>query len=210
MIKICFLPMSGTKCKPPARLTPQFSGTWGTIEGTTNFDDADYYVVLEKGSPILLDQLSKDPTKQNKVLCFPQEPNAVAKHKNYSKYNFPRTFTYHTHYHFVNALFFMGGTYDTYSALEYPEKTKQCSVIMSKKTMTAGHKSRTNFLKHFCQNYPNTVDVYGHGWNSKLLGSSYKGGLAIGNREGRPTKYDGLIHYVRQLLNTNIPKSIDN
>ena len=195
MIKVCFLPMSGNKCKPPARLTPGFSGVWDTIQGTDDPKEADYFVVLEKGPTHFLESFSKDPERKNKVFCFPQEPNAVSKHKNYNKYKFKYTFDYNTHHHFLNALFFMGGSYDSYASLEYPEKTKLCSVIMSKKTMIRGHKARTNFLKDFCQKYPNVADVYGHGWNSKILGSSYKGGLSNGNCEGRPTKYDGLINY---------------
>lgn len=189
MKKVCFVSARGDKNKAPYRLAPNYEPKWGTIEATPNINDADYYVIIENASDRTLEKLPKD-----KTFCFPSESDFVKKSKIYNKYNFKYTFTYNTHYHFVNVLFFMGGSYDTYKKLEYPEKTNLCSAIMSSKTMTYGHKLRKSFLINFCNKYPGLVDVYGQGWRGNSM-PGYKGQLAIGNRNGMPTKYDGLVRY---------------
>ncbi len=189
MKKVCFISGTNGNHKSPYRLTPNYSMTWGNIEATNNINDADYCVVIETAHRGILNNLPRD-----KTLCFPSEPDYVKKHKDYTKYKFKYTFTYDTHHHFVNVLFFMGGSYDIYKNLSYPVKTKQCSAIMSKKNMTYGHKLRKDFLIRFCNKYPGLIDVYGQGWQQGDI-NDYKGRLAIGNRDGQPTKYDGLINY---------------
>lgn len=186
-MKICF--MAGRENISPFRLSPEDSAKWGTIEATSNPNEADYFVVLEGWESPRLRQLPK-----NKVICFPSEPDAIKKSKKYNMYNFKYVFNYKSHYHLVTALFFMGGTYDSYKQLAYPVKTKQCSAVMSKKGMTQGHKLRKKFLSQFCNKYPELIDVYGRGWNNNDL-PGYKGQLAIRNNNGRPTKFDGLIKY---------------
>jgi hypothetical protein len=200
MKKICFINYSNNNY--PYKLTKDNSNKWGDVEATRIIDEADYFIVIEEAPKELLEKLPKDRT-----ICFPSEPPSLRKVKDYEKYDFKYVFTYENHHHIFEALFFIGGDYQFYNNLEIPYKTKLCSIVISNKELTYGHKLRTLFIKYFCNKYPGMLDVYGTGWKYEL-GSSYKGYLHKGNNEGLPTKYDGLINYKYSLVMENC--SINN
>ena len=46
-----------------------------------------------------------------------------------------------------------------------PKKVKKCSIIVSSKTMTVGHKNRIVFLNELKNNFKDEIDIFGFGFN---------------------------------------------
>ena len=78
-----------------SRQTPDSSGVWGDVEGTVNFDEADYYVIMDGAGPL--------PPKLDwsRVIYFQREPASVL--TNYMGHNFPDDILFKgTYEHFYN------------------------------------------------------------------------------------------------------------
>jgi hypothetical protein len=150
--------------------TPGQSGKWGDVEGTSNFNEADYYIVLDGYSKML---------PQDKTIFVKREPNFINPHKqNYKNM---------IHWDDTNCgiTWWINRTYDELKSMGYGEKNKDISCVVSSK-----HSHRNNYVKSlFKGNSP--IDLYGRGHDSRYYGSNYKGQL---NYDGK-CKLKGLQDY---------------
>jgi hypothetical protein len=175
-----------------ARQTPGGSGIWGNLEGVASPSDANYLVVLED----LPDSIKAADLDLERTIFLPREPKAVRAKKNYEALNAPLAFT-HADIHQASVWRLMP-SFEELVAWEYQLKPRILSSVTSAAILTAGHRTRMNFLRDFASKYPDLLDVYGYGWKDEL-GTSYKG--QIGNRFAKATdlaamcKLDGLRDY---------------
>lgn len=201
--------------------TPQCSGVWKNIEGTSNITEADYIVILDDLDINLLnlgrkyfDSVVKDNyenvmffARENDQIVARRKPswfttNVLPNMKNiYSdKTGFAYTFT---------PANFLGKTYDDLKNLKYPKKTKLVSAIVSSTGTDPTYMQRKRFLIEYSKT--NKVDIYGKGWEkNNPFGDNYKGVLgayyALSTLPNQTTKFDGLIDYDFSISLENYPQ----
>ena len=198
-------------------ITPGSCGKWKNIIGTEEIENADNIIVMDDiGLDLLNDGkenfLKKINNQYDKLIFFDRENISVTKKRkptwfisdilpkiihNYSTEN-GFAFTFMTPH-------FIGKTYDELKEMKYPDKSKILSAIVSSKEDDIYYLERKKFLIEYSKN--NTVDIYGSGWDKKILGNNYKGEL--GNYfgiKGQTTKFDGLINYQFSLCLENYPQ----
>ena len=172
-------------------MTQNNTGVWNNLTGVTDIKIADVIIFIE-GIPknFDLDLLSK-----KKYICLPREPLVQ---KNWEKFNLPTGFTYDNIIHAVTNPQFIDKNYDFLSNLEYKEREKNFSAIISNKSSGEGYKIRREFLLNLSKQYPELCDIYGAGWKNEL-GAAYKGELDGYHKKTSNittvTKYIGLIDY---------------
>lgn len=174
------------------KITPNNKGFWKNLKSTTNIEEADYVVCLNK--PI-------KRVKKEKIIVFLREPRVFYN----PKFNEKNFFTYDDIHHVFTYPCFIQKTYDELKGLGYDtvEKNKLLSTITSHKLHTRCSKKRVEFIKKFNSKYPENIDIYGNGWNNNM--ENYKGSLGCyHSRNGQnTTKYDGLKNYKYSLCFEN-------
>jgi hypothetical protein len=150
--------------------TPGNSGVWGDVEGVVNINDADYYVVLEGYSKQL---------PNNKTIYIKREPDFISTKK--------QNYTNNILWDETNCgiTWWLNKNYDELKNMEYPNKTKKVSCIVSSK-----HNHRNNFVKNLIKNN-DSIELYGKGHDKNYYGQKYKGVL---NYDGN-CKFRGLVDY---------------
>jgi len=182
MKKIIFLNSWGENnnalLKRYSKQTPNNSGEWKDIKGTTNFNEADYYIILDGYSKKL---------PQEKTVFVKREPNFI----NPRKPNYVNTI----HWDDTNCgiTWWVNKSYDELKSMEYSEKPKDISCVVSSK-----HSHRNNYVKSlFKGNSP--IDLYGRGHQRGYYGKNYKGQL---NYDGK-CKLKGLLDYKYSIVLEN-------
>jgi hypothetical protein len=201
--------------------TPQCSGVWKNITGTTNITEADYIVILDDLDRNLLkrgrkyfDSVVKD--NYENVLFFARENDCVVARRKPSWFttdvlpNMKNIYSDKTGfvYTFTPANF-LGKTYDDLKSLKYPKKTKPVSAIVSSTGTDPTYMQRKRFLIEYSKT--NKVDIYGKGWEkNNPFGDNYKGVLgtyyALSILPNQTTKFDGLIDYDFSISLENYPQ----
>ena len=161
-----------------SRQTPGNSGKWNGIEGTTNFNEADYYIILEGYSTIL---------PQDKTIFVKREPNFINRHiPNYKhKILFNDTNCGQT--------WWIKKSYDELKVMKYPHKPKKISCVVSTK-----HSHRNNYVKSLFKN-KTSIELYGRGHDVGYYGDAYKGELNYDDK----CKLRGLIDYEYSIVLEN-------
>lgn len=191
--------------------TPGNKGIWKNIEAVTNYQDAEYLIVLddlykdliELGEHHFLNKFNN----LNRVIHFQRENTGILKYekKNWYLNNIlPKLRNHITYekkflYTFAPASF-INKTYDELKSMKYPNKTKNISCVVSSKLFnkfTDGYKKRTKFIKKYSSLYPEKIDIYGRGWNKYELGNNYKGTLGSYHQEKNniTDKSEALLKY---------------
>ncbi len=182
MKKIIFLNNWGEKnddlLKRYSKQTPHNLGQWGNIVGTTNINEADYYVVL--------DGYNK-PLPQDKTIFVKREPNFI----NPRKPNYLYTIDWDETN--CGITWWVNMTYDELKAMEYGDKSKNISCVVSSK-----HSHRANYVKSLFKG-ESPIDLFGRGHQSNYYGSNYKGQL---NYDGK-CKLRGLLDYKYSIVLEN-------
>lgn len=159
------------------RQTPNLSGKWGNIIGTSNIEEADYIILLEN---------FKKDYPDDKVLFVKREPDYISKMKTtYSNKILWSDFN-------TGAVWWINKTYDELKSIKYPIKTKKASAVVSNK-----HVHRLEYLKKVIQN--KNIDLYGRGHDSNIFGDSYKGPLEYDGN----CKYRGIVDYKYSIVLEN-------
>jgi hypothetical protein len=153
-----------------SKQTPGNSGKWGDIEGTSNFDEADYYIVLD-GHPKML--------SQDKTIFVKREPDYISSRRQNYKHMIDWKDTN------CGVTWWINKTYDELVVMEYPEKPKDVSCVASSK-----HVHRNNYIKSLFKG-DSPIDLYGYGHNHSYYGNNYKGPL---NYDGK-CKLRGMLDY---------------
>lgn len=171
--------------------TPNESGTWKSIEGTSVFSEADYHVVMDGGVP--------SGVPLSRVLYFQrEEPEIKAPKLDWpDDLLFQGTFTDRKHY-FVPT-WRVVKSYDFLKSLPYDRTAKKhmLSSITSGKVDASGHRARVNFLVNLVERTKD-IHIFGRYGIERFgnIASCYKGTLdAVKHGDGIPCKFDGLNPY---------------
>tara|TARA_B100001175_G_C19480362_1_gene626760 strand:+ start:804 stop:1778 length:975 start_codon:yes stop_codon:yes gene_type:complete len=191
--------------------TPGNKGVWKNIQAVTNYNEADYLIVLDNlykdivnlGEEHFLNKFDNF----DKIIHFQRENTGILKYgrKNWYLNNILPKLKHHITYDkgflytFAPASF-INKTYDELKSMKYPNKTKNISCVVSSKQLnqfTDGYFKRTTFIRKYSQLYPNKIDIYGRGWNKYILGDNYKGTLGSYHQEKNITtdKSNALLDY---------------
>jgi hypothetical protein len=204
--------------------TPGNKGIWKNIEAVTNYQDAEYLIVLDNLYKDLIElgehHFLNKFNNLNKIIHFQRENTGILKYgkKNWYLNNIlPKLRNHITYekrflYTFAPASF-INKTYDELKSMKYPNKTKNISCVVSSKLFnkfTDGYKKRTKFIKKYSSLYPEKIDIYGFGWNKQILGNNYKGKLESYHQEknNRTDKSHALLSYHYSIALENFPKDI--
>ena len=158
-----------------SRQTPNCSGVWKNIIGTTNIREADYCILLE-------DNFFQQDFDKSKIIYVKREPSFI---QNISPSLIPYRNIIHWEEKHCGITWWIDKTYDELKQLKYPEKTKLISCVSSSK-----HYQRNELIKKIILNNKN-IDLYGKGHDKLIYGDSYKGEL---NYNGN-CKVKGMIDY---------------
>ena len=161
-----------------SKQTPQNKGVWKDIEGVTNLNDAEYYIVLEGYSGNL---------PQEKTIFIKREPDFIRKHNPKYKYVIDWSDTN------CGITWWVNRTYDELKNMDIPKKTKKVSCVVSSK-----HPHRLNYVKSLFKG-DSPIELYGCGHNKTLYGENYKGEL---NYDGK-CKLRGLLDYEYSIVLEN-------
>lgn len=183
MVKIYFVNNWGEAPKDLltryTKQTPNSKGIWKDIVGVDDMNEADYFIVLE-GANV--------ETPIDKTIYIKREPDFIIPLSN-NKYKHIIDFRETN----GGVTYWLDKTYDELKALEYPDKLKDVSCIVSSK-----HSHRRNYITKLFQGKPN-IDLFGRGHNTATFGDNYKGEL---NYNGN-CKFNGLIDYSYSIVMEN-------
>jgi hypothetical protein len=164
MIKVCFICNWGENSSQLLNKyktqTPNNSGVWGNIQGVSNPNEADYFVIMDGG----IRSLPRD-----KVLFFQREPsNIKGLTEDLKGVKFKGT------YDTTNqaSVWWVKRDYDYLSKLVTRPKQKKVSCVMSGKVMCEGHRNRLKLVGNYSREMD--VDFYGRGLGSHIS-KGYKG-----------------------------------
>lgn len=187
------------------KYTPGCNGVWGNIEGVSDPDKADYFVVFDQPSKTV--DISRS-------LFFSAEPPCIEPHRNWQNFDALEKFSLSQTY--KPQRWWVDKTYEELKEMEPPEKTRDLSWITSDKGRrdisdlmlklrrlimdtgwrkyhkkifflddpTDGHILRMDFLDRLARDSPELFDLYGRG---DFSGSYYKGEVE--------NKWEGLAPY---------------
>ena len=172
MFKVCFLQSTHDNeevLNHYKKMTPNRSGKWKEMVGTTSIEEADYVVIIDysmhepipKNKPKIY--IGAHPQVCRGYYCF-DEKEAIIKMDLKDTFGFGE--------------WWLDEDYDTLSALKPPKKTKDLSCILSNGRTHDFHKKRIEFMVNFCSKYSNRVDLYGRikiGKGEESLNKSFKG-----------------------------------
>ena len=193
--------------------TPENKGIWKNITITDNFREAEYLIVLDN----LNNEFTRLGIKKflsiipnEKIIHFQRENNAFINNNTwYRKLLLPKlknNFSNNYCYTFTTA-HFLNKTYDELKLMDYPEKNKKLSCIISAKNFGETYKKRKDFIIKYSRNNEEKIDIYGKGWNNEL-GVNYKGELGSYHQtnDKKSSKLDGLLNYEYSICLENFPQ----
>lgn len=167
---------------PLLRQTPSSSGEWGGVKFYVNDEsvtECDYWVVYD-GLP----NREAAVCPQGNIIFIASEPPEVKRYSSRFLGQFSTVVScdrsiQHPDVRFVQqSLPWMVGVrqtakgascvmdYDRLASDSPPRKIKLLSVVTTKKTMTAGHKSRLAFVEKLMRRYGPEIDVFGRGFSA--------------------------------------------
>ena len=151
-----------------ARQTPNNSGKWGKLVGTSDFDEADFYVVMDRPGDRL--------PPLEKTIYLQREPKNLK--RPWMNLNFPNDLFYNGSYENCHNVvtWWLDKNFDELVALPKPNYNKLLSTVTSGRRHLPEANDRLDFLKRFINNYKN-IDVYGRGTGSEVPSQVYKGPL---------------------------------
>ena len=162
-----------------SKQTPNNNGAWKDLVGTSNMGEADYFIALEA---------PRTNTPIEKTIFIKREPNYIRPYNNLP-------YKHMVDYSSTNTgvTYWLNKTYDDLLNLEYPNKDKKISCVVSTK-----HNPRNNYIKRLFKNKPD-IDLYGKGHDRNYHGDAYKGML---NYDGN-CKFKGLVDYEYSIVMEN-------
>ena len=199
--------------------TPNNSSIWKNIEGTNDINICDYIVILDDLDKSLLqkgEKYFKTIIKNyDKIIFFQRENSHFVKQRRKSwfvknilplvkkKYRYEDKFLYtFTPANFLNM------SYDELKKLSYKQKQKNISCIVSSKNIHKNYQKRMDFIKIYSNKYPNSIEIFGKGWNKSMLGNNFKGELGNYHRHDTNktlSKFNGLYPYTYSICLENFP-----
>jgi len=165
MIKIYFMPVWGLSSDYLFHLfkhqTPSSAGIWKDIQGVTNPNEADYFIVQDYSEiPII------DPKRTFYISREVDGGGPSQQYPNLKAYYTTQSYWLATKWYYQN--FQNGGINKTYDELKdmteplrYHRYKERFLCISSDKNFLLGHKLRLKFIKLFCDKFPDKISLYG-------------------------------------------------
>lgn len=186
MDKIAFIGNS----EPPNKLlqiwkkqTPGSKGVWGNLQGVDNYEEADYFGVID-----YLPSYLKGKIKEDKCVFLGAHPETMSAYRDMSnyiclaKYDCANTFGF--------GEWWINYDYDYLKALEKPKKTKILGAIVSNARSQSYHTARIEWLKRFCDRINIDFDLYGRiEPDTDSMKKYYRG--ACGSQDARGSAVSG-------------------
>ena len=173
--------------------TPDNSGVWEDVHGTSDMSESDYYVIMDD-----VDDEISDILDWSKVIYFQREPDTVKPH--WLGHDFPENIFFNgTYRHFYNVpTWWINIPFNDLVKLPYPNKNKKISTVTSGRSEVIERYKRLDFLKRFVGEYKD-IDIYGRGIKN-VVGDCWKGEL---NYNGN-CKFKGHIDYEYSIVLENV------
>lgn len=200
--------------------TPNNSGIWKNIYATNDIYDCDYIIVLDDLDKNLLQKGEthfKNIIKESQIIFFQRENTAFIKQRYKSWFianilpNVNKKYTHENKFFYTfTTANFLNKTYDQLKNMKCPKKSKNISCIVSTKNINSNYAKRIQFIKNYSDKYPNSIDIFGKGWNTNL-GNNFKGELGNYHRHDKNKKHsklDGLYYYNYSICLENFPNEI--
>lgn len=197
--------------------TPSCKGIWKNIIGVNTINDCDYIIVLDNLDNNLISMGERNFVSLigniDKIIYFQRENTTILNkcNKNWFQINLlpklKHNYSYEDNYFYTfTTAHFLNKTYDELKAMEYPNKIHNLSCIVSNKSFGSTYEDRKNFIKKYSKKYPNSIDIYGKGWDNEL-GNNYKGELGSYHQssDNNTSKLDGLLPYNYSICLENYP-----
>lgn len=124
------------------KLTPGESGVWGELQGIDNYEDADYFMVID-----CIPQGLRKQVDETKCVFLGAHPKSLHGYRDMSTYKGIAMFDADKRVGFIES--WNNCTYDYLKALQPPKKTKKLICIMSDSASDISHTIRRNWLKKF-------------------------------------------------------------
>ncbi len=178
--------------------TPNNSGKWNNLQ-LSLIKDADVIIILDETDGKTMKYIKKHIS--NKLIILIQREEEIIRkisQKMIDGLNITHIISRENLFQCTTYSQFIGLSYDNLINLQYPNKTKMISCIVSKKNISDEHKKRVEFITNLSKRFPDMIDIYGSGWTKDDLGNNYKGELGgyhkLDNNE-ETTKKEGLVDY---------------
>lgn len=172
--------------------TPNHDGIWGSLEGTLDPKQVDYFVIMD-GLP---NGVKESQIPSSKKLYFQREPEEIVRHHGFLRDEALFKGSYDVHYHL--STWQIRRPFVELRDLKQPVKRRKLSAIISGKRYTDAQKKRLETLLRL-QNIYTDIDIYGRGLTVNEFGASYKGQLNY----NKYCKFNGLIDYEYSLALEN-------
>ncbi len=188
-------------------LTPKNNGIWKEYRVVPSLQEADYIVCWENAPAGFFDNPG---AKGKHVFWYPEEPTVIRDMTRYEPYLLSSPFV---HSILPNSFLHIPGFFNfwtiykrtgTFTFLrEFPllkRKVGQLVAITSGDRNTPGQIQRVEFIKAFCQKYPDTIRVYGRRWdgsqgpNGKRADASELNGCYQGEIRGAPGPFSDWVN----------------
>lgn len=181
MNKIYFAPAWGLSNKNMTdwykKQTPNESGIWDDLVCTYNKNEADF---------IVMQDVTSENINRSKTIFLGKEPNYIARH---DCPNCFRSMHHEKGNSWMPQTWWVNLTYDELKNGKSPNKTKNLSVVSSRKTQSNGHKKRMKIINGLANKYPNDIDIWGSITNGRQNQGPYRTGLPPRDKK------DGLLPY---------------
>jgi hypothetical protein len=208
---------SNTLLEKLIKNTPSCKGIWKNIIGVNSINECDYIIVLDSLDNNLISMGERNFVNLigniDKIIYFQRENTKILNktYKDWFQVNLlpklKHNYSYEDDYFYTfTPAHFLNKTYDELKTMEYPNKIHNLSCIVSNKSLDSTYEDRKNFIKKYSKKYPNSIDIYGKGWDNEL-GNNYKGELGSYHQssDNNTSKLNGLLPYYYSICLENYP-----
>ena len=174
--------------EPPAKLlelfrkqTPGNSGCWGNLQGIDNYEQADYFGVID----VIPNDL-RNRIREDKCVFLGAHPETMQAYRDMSSYKGIKMYDLKYNSGFLE--WWIKYDYDMIKALQPPTKTEVLGAIVSNARTQVYHTKRLDFLERFCYNV-DKFNLYGRINPTGSLIKHYK--YACGSIDARGASASG-------------------
>lgn len=186
--------------------TPNNDSRWNNLQGTTDINKADYYVMFDCGHP----KYPCNKLDPSKMIYIQLEPPGCVKQwmkkikLPLQKYFFSGT---HDNIHIPAFTNYICKPYTFLKQNQYIPRNKKLVVICSGKKYTPNHVKRIQFLEFLAQKKV-PMDVYGKGLKSNKLSACYKGEWKPKSKFGLLSQYKYSIVLENYIRNNHMTEKL--
>lgn len=190
MIPVIFIPgwpdeTVSAYTKRLALQTPGNSARWRKIYATSDPTEARYAICQD--NPISIRLAIQNGFRKSQIIYIKREADSALSPIDEDSV----LLTYQGSHKIIPAVWWLSIPFDELSNLEYPEKQKACSAIVSSCSNLPGHRRRLEFINALANYSEIDIDIFGRGHQPGSFNKRYRGELVDPGR----CKRNGLLRY---------------